>query len=269
MTSDVKEVPATASPSSADGLTAVPVPGTVVPAPAAVFTALFEAATEHYRKGEYNKAVELFHAADRAQVGNSGVVTMLANCYGHMGKMQASLDIYKYATDLNPHCTEAWFNRGQNLMLMGRHAEAKECLANALRDTILTGSIDYSMVAMALASALQKLHDRPAACRVLESVMARCQGRHSCAVLLSDLYAEDGRVGVAYDTLLRNQLQDIRTGYAENQTEYALTVHHRMSRLLPRLYPLTNFSIPKDPVVYQRHQAALRDALAQIRRQKA
>jgi tetratricopeptide (TPR) repeat protein len=80
-------------------------------------------AFENYKKSNFTSATTFFKSIKNYD-NQSVILFLIANCYCFNNNLNECIEYYEKAIDLNPHYTEAWYNKGSALDELGRYEEA-------------------------------------------------------------------------------------------------------------------------------------------------
>lgn len=119
-------------------------------APEAATTSKRDARTEHdplhslslmrqganfMQQGDYEKALDAFHRADRSAPGNATVHNMMGLCHLRMEQLDQALASFSRALELVPSFTDARNNRGAAYLALGQYHLAEVDFTAVLSDT--------------------------------------------------------------------------------------------------------------------------------------
>lgn len=145
------------------------------------------AATDHHQQGRHREAADLYESLIADGKGGTAILIRLASALRSDGRPDEALGIYE---TLEPELVadiDFWFNRGNALADLGRHAEADACFARASE---IDPSRPYPILNRAIARA--RLGDEAAAIDLYRRVLAMEPGHQTATHNLANLLAETG-----------------------------------------------------------------------------
>lgn len=146
------------------------------------------AAAEHHRQGRLAEAIALYRALLAQRPGDATIAARLASALRSHGRPEEALAIYDSLEADFADNVDFWFNRGNTLADLARHAEADVCFARAI-----DLDPDQPHVILNRAIARGQLADSDAAIDLYRRVLDIDPDNRTAIHNLGNLLAEDGR----------------------------------------------------------------------------
>ena len=94
---------------------------------------LFNKATEFAEQGQLDEALALLQALIRTDLNNAAIWNNIGLLQFRQGKYLDAVNAFGQATDIDPHFTNAWFNKSLALLYLGKDTEALRALDKVLK----------------------------------------------------------------------------------------------------------------------------------------
>ncbi len=170
----------------------------------------FELGREHYRAGDYDRALPLLLEAAREHTGFADLYNMLGVIHHAQGRFQDAEDAFALALEINPRYTEAALNLSVTYNDRGKYDEAQAVYARAVAasqgqprslDPFARGKLANMHAEVGAAYAGLGLYDE--AVREYDRALTLCPDFVDLRVRLGNVYRDAGQPELAVAELER------------------------------------------------------------------